>query len=161
MKEERVERKRNVINMSGNLPFEVVDSLCSWWWWWCAWCPCECWIVECSVVIGVAVGSFNSFGLIGRNRYDPCAFISFALENTPFRTAVHTNISNNSNAIILNTANIDDTFCLDRVVILFFSVIYRAVYFEYKSRNLSGASRTHTTKFPNKIGSGIWFGGCA
>lgn len=73
-----------------------------------------------AVVTGIL---FDSLGLIGRNRYGP--FISFTCENTPFRPAVHTNTSNNSNAIIPNTANIDDNFCLDRVVIF---VIYYVVY---------------------------------
>lgn len=68
--------------------------------------------------VAIVSDVFDSFGLIGRNWYDPC--VLFAFENTPFRTAVHTNTNNKSNATILNTVNIDDIFCLDRVVILCF-----------------------------------------
>lgn len=109
--------------MSANLPNKGVDSLWRWCWW-CEWCSCEWCFDECCTSFDVCcvVDAIESPGLIGRNRYDPRAFISFEFENTPFRPAVHKNTINKSSTMILNTANIDDNFCLDRVVI--FSVIY-------------------------------------
>lgn len=101
-------------NKSKDLPCSVVDSLCRWWWWW--WCPCSS-VDWCSSTIAVD-GSVESLWLNVRNRYDPCALSSsFPFEKTPFRPAVHTNTNNMSNAMILNTANIDDNCCRDRVVI--------------------------------------------
>lgn len=101
-------------NKSKDLPCSVVDSLCRWWWWW--WCPCSS-VDWCSSTIAVD-GTVESLWLNVRNRYDPCALSSsFPFENTPFRPAVHTNTNNMSNAMILNTANIDDNCCRDRVVI--------------------------------------------
>lgn len=121
-------KKKNRISNNNNrikdLPCNVVDSLCRWWWWWwwcwCGeWCEfwCSCSVDCCSSMVAVD-DTIESLALNVRNRYDPCAFISsFTFENTPFRPAVHTNTNNKSNAMILNTANIDDNCCRDRVVI--------------------------------------------
>lgn len=151
-----------------NLPCKVVDSLCGWCGW-CEWCPCE-WCFDVSSSSDWIV--VESPGLKGRNRYDPCAFISFSFENTPFRTAVHTNTNNNSNAMILNTANIDDNFCLDRVVIVrsvidyflcrwigsfsfFRRNIFRDIWFLF---GFSSSAHTDTcTNSSIEIGSGILF----
>lgn len=75
-------------------------------WWGCSWCWCGRWW-------------YRDFGdsLLIFIRLNGCVWWSFGVK-TPSRTADHRNINNSNRAMILTTANTDDNFCRERVVIL-------------------------------------------
>lgn len=75
-------------------------------WWCCSWCWCGRWWYR----------DFGDSLLIFIRLYG-CVWWSFGVK-TPSRTADHRNINNSNRAMILTTANTDDNFCRERVVIL-------------------------------------------